>query len=208
MRHPCRIRSRDGGRARAIRECRYAWLKAGHRSRAVLWRADEFLLLAFLWEEPTYKKNVLTYSNHVVTSVAESSAASAQSTPQRHLSAPLRVAVPSARNQLDRRTALAGSGTVWRHGCRHRASRDGFTACPGTGQGSAPSTNRLDQPPRPTASTNRLDQSPIEHPPSATPTNRPHPSRNRTKASKQSRHRPTTARPLLCGIYAVPLARP
>ncbi|MBB5768467.1 hypothetical protein GGR67_002535 [Xanthomonas arboricola] len=35
---------------------------------------------------------------------------------------------------------LAGCGTVWRHGCRHRARRDGFTACPASGEGAAPST--------------------------------------------------------------------
>ncbi|MBB3824594.1 hypothetical protein FHR50_000744 [Xanthomonas arboricola] len=29
----------------------------------------------------------------------------------------------------------------WRHGCRHRASTDGFTACPASGEGTAPSTD-------------------------------------------------------------------
>ncbi|MBB3804016.1 hypothetical protein FHT03_002355 [Xanthomonas arboricola] len=29
----------------------------------------------------------------------------------------------------------------WRHGCRHRASTDGFTACPASGEGAAPSTD-------------------------------------------------------------------
>ncbi|MBB3760882.1 hypothetical protein FHY22_002046 [Xanthomonas arboricola] len=38
------------------------------------------------------------------------------------------------------RGAASGGGTVWRHGCRHRASRDGFTACPDTGCGAAPPT--------------------------------------------------------------------
>ncbi len=37
--------------------------------------------------------------------------------------------------------ALAACGTVWRHGCRHRAPRDGFTACPASGEGTAPSTH-------------------------------------------------------------------
>ena len=37
--------------------------------------------------------------------------------------------------------ALADCGTVWRHGCRHRASTDGFTACPASGEGAAPSTD-------------------------------------------------------------------
>ncbi|SYZ50708.1 hypothetical protein CPBF367_00980 [Xanthomonas arboricola pv. juglandis] len=37
---------------------------------------------------------------------------------------------------------LADCGTVWRHGCRHRASTDGFTACPASGEGTAPSTRR------------------------------------------------------------------
>ncbi|MCE4511542.1 hypothetical protein LYZ93_09995, partial [Xanthomonas hortorum pv. vitians] len=27
-------------------------------------------------------------------------------------------------------------------GCRHRASRDGFTACPASGEGTTPSTNQ------------------------------------------------------------------
>ncbi|MFB9111168.1 hypothetical protein QSH39_001215 [Xanthomonas arboricola pv. corylina] len=35
------------------------------------------------------------------------------------------------------RGVASGGGTVWRHGCRHRASRDGFTACPDTGCGAA-----------------------------------------------------------------------
>ncbi|MBB5675692.1 hypothetical protein FHR64_002755 [Xanthomonas arboricola] len=39
-----------------------------------------------------------------------------------------------------KRGAASGGGTVWRHGCRHRASRDGFTACPDTGCGAAPPT--------------------------------------------------------------------
>ncbi|MBB3777753.1 hypothetical protein FHY16_000474 [Xanthomonas campestris] len=38
---------------------------------------------------------------------------------------------------------LAGCGTVWRHGCRHRAPKDGFTACPASGEGTAPSTLRV-----------------------------------------------------------------
>ncbi|NYI17660.1 hypothetical protein FHR53_000319 [Xanthomonas arboricola] len=38
---------------------------------------------------------------------------------------------------------LAACGTVWRHGCRHRASKDGFTACPASGEGAAPSTLRV-----------------------------------------------------------------
>ncbi|CAE6708053.1 hypothetical protein XA1311A_06030 [Xanthomonas arboricola] len=37
---------------------------------------------------------------------------------------------------------LAGCGTVWRHGCRHRAPRDGFTACPASGEDAAHSTHR------------------------------------------------------------------
>ncbi|CAD0363276.1 hypothetical protein CFBP7900_39220 [Xanthomonas hortorum pv. carotae] len=37
---------------------------------------------------------------------------------------------------------LADCGTVWRHGCRHRASTDGFTACPASGEGTAHSTNQ------------------------------------------------------------------
>ncbi|NJB94159.1 hypothetical protein GGR72_002538 [Xanthomonas arboricola] len=39
------------------------------------------------------------------------------------------------------RGAASGGGTVWRHGCRHRASRDGFTACPDIGCGAAPPTD-------------------------------------------------------------------
>ncbi|SOU08522.1 hypothetical protein LMG19144_03610 [Xanthomonas arboricola pv. fragariae] len=39
------------------------------------------------------------------------------------------------------RGVASGGGTVWRHGCRHRASRDGFTACPDAGCGAAPPTN-------------------------------------------------------------------
>ncbi len=31
----------------------------------------------------------------------------------------------------------------WRHGCRHRAPMDGFTACPASGEGTAPSTPRV-----------------------------------------------------------------
>ncbi|NHF68325.1 hypothetical protein FFY45_21980 [Xanthomonas hortorum] len=27
---------------------------------------------------------------------------------------------------------------MWRHGCRHRAPRDGFTACPASGEDTAP----------------------------------------------------------------------
>ena len=38
---------------------------------------------------------------------------------------------------------LAACGTVWRHGCRHRAPMDGFTACPASGEGTAPSTLRV-----------------------------------------------------------------
>ncbi|APP75324.1 hypothetical protein BJD12_08765 [Xanthomonas vesicatoria ATCC 35937] len=30
---------------------------------------------------------------------------------------------------------------MWRHGCRHRASMDGFTACPARGEGTAHSTD-------------------------------------------------------------------
>nr|CUV21426.1 protein of unknown function [Ralstonia solanacearum] len=30
---------------------------------------------------------------------------------------------------------------MWRHGCRHRAPRDGFTACPASGEGTAHSTH-------------------------------------------------------------------
>ncbi|CAD0320145.1 hypothetical protein CFBP498_15550 [Xanthomonas hortorum pv. vitians] len=37
---------------------------------------------------------------------------------------------------------LADCGTVWRHGCRHRASRDGFTACPASGEGAARSSGQ------------------------------------------------------------------
>ncbi|PPU28282.1 hypothetical protein XspCFBP7912_19755 [Xanthomonas sp. CFBP 7912] len=36
----------------------------------------------------------------------------------------------------------------WRHGCRHRASMDGFTACPASGEGAAPSMLRLGCRPR------------------------------------------------------------
>ncbi|MBB2759139.1 UNVERIFIED_ORG: hypothetical protein GGR68_003313 [Xanthomonas campestris] len=39
------------------------------------------------------------------------------------------------------RGVASGGGTVWRHGCRHRASRDGFMACPDTGCGAAPPTS-------------------------------------------------------------------
>ncbi|MBB3812429.1 hypothetical protein FHY13_000735 [Xanthomonas arboricola] len=45
------------------------------------------------------------------------------------------------RRQCWERGAVSGGGTVWRHGCRHRASRDGFTACPDTGCGAAPPTD-------------------------------------------------------------------
>ncbi|APP74347.1 hypothetical protein BJD12_02700 [Xanthomonas vesicatoria ATCC 35937] len=32
---------------------------------------------------------------------------------------------------------------MWRHGCRHRASMDGFTACPASGEGTAHSRLRV-----------------------------------------------------------------
>ncbi|PPT37121.1 hypothetical protein XarjCFBP7653_15475 [Xanthomonas arboricola] len=38
---------------------------------------------------------------------------------------------------------------MWRHGCRHRAPRDGFTACPASGEGTAPSTLRVGAGPLP-----------------------------------------------------------
>ncbi|MBB4755809.1 hypothetical protein FHT15_000464 [Xanthomonas campestris] len=50
------------------------------------------------------------------------------------------------RRQYWERGVASGGGTVWRHGCRHRASRDGFTACPDTGCGAAPPTNSAHRP--------------------------------------------------------------
>ncbi len=44
---------------------------------------------------------------------------------------------------------LTACGTVWRHGCRHRASMDGFTACPASGKGTAPSTLHISAGPLP-----------------------------------------------------------
>ncbi|MDT7855015.1 hypothetical protein RQM54_22365, partial [Xanthomonas hortorum pv. vitians] len=38
--------------------------------------------------------------------------------------------------------ALADCGTVWRHGCRHRAYMDVLAACPASGEGTALSTNQ------------------------------------------------------------------
>ncbi|MDV7247075.1 hypothetical protein R4K57_01270, partial [Xanthomonas hortorum pv. vitians] len=37
---------------------------------------------------------------------------------------------------------LADCGTVWRHGCRHRAYMDVLAACPASGEDTAPSTNQ------------------------------------------------------------------
>ncbi|QNM58988.1 hypothetical protein XHV734_0125 [Xanthomonas hortorum pv. vitians] len=36
---------------------------------------------------------------------------------------------------------LAACGTVWRHGCRHRAYMDVLAACPASGEGTARSTD-------------------------------------------------------------------
>ncbi|MDC8662535.1 hypothetical protein NY670_16740, partial [Xanthomonas hortorum pv. pelargonii] len=38
---------------------------------------------------------------------------------------------------------LTDCGTVWRHGCRHRAYMDVLAACPASGEGIAPSTNQV-----------------------------------------------------------------
>ncbi|MGK4543267.1 hypothetical protein P0972_010260, partial [Xanthomonas hortorum pv. gardneri] len=38
---------------------------------------------------------------------------------------------------------FAGGGTVWRRGFRHRAYMDVLAACPASGEGAAPSTNRV-----------------------------------------------------------------
>ncbi|QNM59905.1 hypothetical protein XHV734_1079 [Xanthomonas hortorum pv. vitians] len=37
---------------------------------------------------------------------------------------------------------LADCGTVWRHGCRHRAYMDGLAACLASGEATAHSTNQ------------------------------------------------------------------
>ncbi|NYI19868.1 hypothetical protein FHR53_002771 [Xanthomonas arboricola] len=43
------------------------------------------------------------------------------------------------------RGVLTDCGTVWRHGCRHRAPMDGLTACPASGEDTTPSTRREDR---------------------------------------------------------------
>ncbi|CAD0307369.1 hypothetical protein CFBP2533_07920 [Xanthomonas hortorum pv. pelargonii] len=43
--------------------------------------------------------------------------------------------LPTSRREQWESGVVSGCGTVWRHGCRHRASTDGFTACPAPGCG-------------------------------------------------------------------------
>ncbi|MBB2805367.1 UNVERIFIED_ORG: hypothetical protein FHR63_002598 [Xanthomonas campestris] len=50
----------------------------------------------------------------------------------------LKALLADQRWQCWERGVASGGGTVWRHGCRHRASWDGFTACPDTGCDAAP----------------------------------------------------------------------
>ncbi|AEO42278.1 hypothetical protein XACM_2006 [Xanthomonas euvesicatoria pv. citrumelo F1] len=57
----------------------------------------------------------------------------------------------------------------WRHGCRHRAPRDGFTACPASGEGTAPSTDPAFAS-SPDQAQARHGQQPTRLPPSASAT--------------------------------------
>ncbi len=93
-RHPCRVRSRDGGRARTCRDGRYAGLRAEH---------------------------AVCCSDRIASDPLHDSTRATSSFSHDH-----RFTLWSG--------GLADCGTVWRHGCRHRAPRDGFTACPASGE--------------------------------------------------------------------------
>ncbi|SBV49915.1 hypothetical protein XBLMG947_0689 [Xanthomonas bromi] len=117
-RHPCRQRSRDGERARASRVGRCGWASNAPRRSAIH---------GARWRHLSLLHQRLSDANADVC-IGKSARAPRSALSSKHRPTSWR-GVPTA------------CGTVWRHGCRHRASTDGFTACPGSGEGTAPSTS-------------------------------------------------------------------
>ncbi|MBB5862865.1 hypothetical protein GGR61_000451 [Xanthomonas arboricola] len=103
MRHPCRIRARNGRRARTGLDGRCA-----SASNA----ATAFIRLHSWSCRPAHQ-----------------------------VEATARCRFPPSNRPPLWCGVLAACGTLWRHGCRHGASTDGFTACPASGEDTAPSTN-------------------------------------------------------------------
>ncbi|MBB2758423.1 UNVERIFIED_ORG: hypothetical protein GGR68_002581 [Xanthomonas campestris] len=123
MRHPCRVRSRDGERARTRRDGRCAWLQAVYD---VCWSDHRGFdqPLAIFPSQPEQQAGFQHASYRLLICYRKLSNKLSRKQPTNSLvRCPCRLRDPR------------------RHGCRRGASTDGFTACPASGEGIARSTH-------------------------------------------------------------------